>query len=206
MQQTNQRKAQRSRCMYCGTVDRGKGCRFGPHGVHFHAEDSTKCAYCGSSSYGRGCKLNPINDLHVHGTSYNNMFRESVQSFLDNTILINELKKDFKDFLAYKLGIIDEKGNKIKNPINEQEKVAFGPFVKTVIKLKKYLGSKIDLLEASSLLEQNLIPLNENIEKYKKMLEYKDKVSNIVNDLYKTLDEAQQEGLSLDDIKNFIKA
>lgn len=192
--------------MYCGSVDRGKGCRYAPHGVHFHPDDSTKCAYCGSASYGRGCKLNPGNDLHVHGTSYNNMFRESVQSFLDNSVLINELKKDFKEFLAYKLGIIDENGNKTKNPITEQEKVAFGPFVKTVIKLKKYLGAKTDLMEAGALLEHNSVPVQEDIVKYKKVLEYQDKVSDIVNELYKTLDEAQQEGLSLDDIKKLIKA
>jgi len=192
--------------MYCGSVDRGKGCRYAPHGVHFHPDDSTKCAYCGSASYGRGCKLNPVNDLHVHGTSYNNMFRESVQSFLDNSVLINELKKDFKQFPAYKLGIIDQNGNKIKNPITEQEKVAFGPFVKTVIKLKKYLGAKTDLIEAGALLEHNSVPVQEDIVKYKKVLEYQDKVSDIVNELYKTLDEAQQEGLSLDDIKKLIKA
>lgn len=192
--------------MYCGSVDRGKGCRYAPHGVHFHPDDSTKCAYCGSASYGRGCKLNPVNDLHVHGTSYNNMFRESVQSFLDNSVLINELKKDFKEFPAYKLGIIDQNGNKIKNPITEQEKVAFGPFVKTVIKLKKYLGAKTDLIEAGALLEHNSVPVQEDIVKYKKVLEYQDKVSDIVNELYKTLDEAQQEGLSLDDIKKLIKA
>lgn len=192
--------------MYCGSADRGKGCRYAPHGVHFHPDDFTKCAYCGSASYGRGCKLNPVNDLHVHGTSYNNMFRESVQSFLDNKILLKELKKDFTEFPCYKLGIIDLNGNKIKNPITEQEKVAFGPFVKTVIKLKKYLGAKIDLLEASSLLENSSIPIQEDIEKYKKILEYKDKVSGVINELYKTLNEAQQEGLSLDDIKTLLKA
>lgn len=204
--QAHNKAKQRSRCMYCGSVDRGKGCRYAPHGVHFHPDDSTKCAYCGSASYGRGCKLNPANDLHVHGTSYNNMFRESVQSFLDNSVLINELKKDFKQFPAYKLGIIDQNGNKIKNPITEQEKVAFGPFVKTVIKLKKYLGAKTDLIEAGALLEHNSVPVQEDIVKYKKVLEYQDKVSDIVNELYKTLDEAQQEGLSLDDIKKLIKA
>ena len=204
MQQTNQRKPQRSRCMYCGSVDRGKGCRFGPHGVHFHPDDSTKCAYCGSSSYGKGCKLNPTGDLHVHGTSYNNMFRESFQGFLDHGILLNELKKEFAEFECFKLGIIDENGNKLRNPIDEKEQACFSPMVKTIIKLKKYLGSKVDLLEATELLEQTTT--KENIEQYKMFLEYQDKIDSLVNGIYQTLDEAYSNGLSLESVKKLVKA
>jgi hypothetical protein len=50
------------------------------------------------------------------------------------------------------------------------------------------------------------IALNENIEHYKKVLEYQNKVDAIVNELYKVLDEAQQEGLPLEDIKKLVKA
>lgn len=206
MQPTNQRKPQKSRCMYCGSVDHGKGCRFGPHGVHFHPDDSTKCGFCGSTSYGRGCRLNPTSDLHVHGSNFNSMYRESIQSFLDNEVLLRELKKDFKEFRCFELGLIDEKGNKIKNPITEQEKLSFTPFVKTVLKIKKYLGSKMDLLEAQNDLSASSMQLNENIEHYKKVLEYQSKVSDIVNDLYKTLDEATANGLCLEDIQKLLKA
>lgn len=192
--------------MYCGSVDHGKGCRFGPHGVHFHPDDSTKCGFCGSTSYGRGCRLNPTSDLHVHGSNFNSMYRESMQSFLDNEVLLRELKKDFKEFRCFELGLIDEKGNKIKNPITEQEKLSFTPFVKTVLKIKKYLGSKMELLEAQNDLSASSMQLNENIEHYKKVLEYQSKVSDIVNDLYKTLDEATANGLCLEDIQKLLKA
>ena len=204
MQATNQRKPQKSRCMYCGSQDRGKGCRFGPHNVHFHPDDSTKCAYCGSSSYGKGCKLNPTADLHVHGASYNNMFRESVQGFLDHNILLKELKKDFADFECCKAGIIDQNGNKLRNPVNESEQACFTPMVKTIIKLKKYLGSKVDLLEATELLEQTTA--NENVEHYKKFLEYRDKIDTLVNEIYHTLDEAYNDGLNLETVKKLVKA
>ena len=206
MQPTNQRKPQKSRCMYCGSVDHGKGCRFGPHGVHFHPDDSTKCGFCGSTSYGRGCRLNPTSDLHVHGSNFNSMYRESMQSFLDNEVLLRELKKDFKEFRCFELGLIDEKGSKIKNPITEQEKLSFTPFVKTVLKIKKYLGSKMELLEAQTDLSASSMQLNENIEHYKKVLEYQSKVSDIINDLYKTLDEATANGLCLEDIQKLLKA
>lgn len=196
----------KSRCTFCGSPDYGKGCRYGPHGVHFHPDNSTKCSYCGSPDYGKGCRLNPTGNIHVHGAVYNNMYKEHMQSFLDNTILLNELKKDYKEFQCYALGIIDENGNKLKNPITEQEQLSYSSFTKTVLKLKKYLGSKIDLLEATNSLEKLSVPLNENVEHYKKILLYQEKIDNIINELYKTLEEAQQSGLPLEDVKRLVKA
>jgi len=191
--------------MYCGSTTRGKGCRYAPHGVHFFPDNPTKCAYCGSPNYGKGCHVNPIGDTHVHGTNYTNMFKESLQSFLDNEIFLNEIKKDYKQLLVYKLGIIDENGNKIRNPISENEQSAYSPMIKTIIRLKKYLGSKADLLDANSLLEKHTFEAND-IEKYKKIVEYKDRVESVINELYEIFDTAAQDGLSFEDIKTLIKA
>ena len=116
MQPTNKPSKQRSRCLYCGSLDRGKGCAYGPHKVHFHAGDDTKCSYCGSTDYGRGCKVNPISNLHMHGVNINDSLKIDVQAFLDKEFLMNELTKNFKDFEAFRLQIIDEHGNKIKQP------------------------------------------------------------------------------------------
>ena len=195
----------KSRCIHCGSTDYGRGCRYGPHGFHFHSNDSAKCSYCGSQNYGRGCKLNPTNDLHVHGGVFNSMLKDSVQSFLDNTVLLKELKKEYKDFQCFKLGIIDNAGNKIKNPVTEQEQLSYTSFTKTILKLKRYIGSKIELIEASESLELS-IALNENIEHYKKVTEYQNKISVVVDELYKVLSEAQLDGLPLEDIKRLIKA
>lgn len=206
MQPSNQRKQLKSRCVFCGSTDYGKGCRHGPHNTHFHPDDSTKCSFCGSPDYGKGCKINPTNNLHIHGGVYNNMYKESVQSFLDNATLLNLLKKDFKDFECYKLGIIDENGNKLKTPITEQEQISYSSFTKTVLKLKKYLGPKVELMEASNSLEKLTVSLNENIEHYKVFLEYQTKVETLINELYKTLDEAQQNGIPLEEVKLLLKA
>lgn len=134
------------------------------------------------------------------------MYKESVQSFLDNATLLNLLKKDFKDFECYKLGIIDENGNKLKTPITEQEQISYSSFTKTVLKLKKYLGPKVELMEASNSLEKLTVSLNENIEHYKVFLEYQTKVETLINELYKTLDEAQQSGIPLEEVKLLLKA
>lgn len=205
MQPTNQFKKQQSRCSFCGSVNRGKGCRYAPHGVHFHPTDSTKCSYCGSSDYGRGCKLNPTSDLHVRGAIFNPMIKESVQNFMDNEILINELKKSYSDFACYKFGIIDANGNKLKTPITEEEQASFSPMIKTVLRLKRYLGSKIELIEASTFLERESLPV-ENVVKYQKLLEYKDKIDIITSQLFKVLDEATIDGLSIEDVKKLLKA
>jgi hypothetical protein len=191
--------------MYCGSTDYGRGCRYGPHGVHLHSDTPGKCVYCGSPNFGRGCKVNPTDEIHIHGINYNTMFRENLQSFLDNEIFLKELKKDFVDFQCYKLGIIDENGNKIKTPITEEQKHSFSPMIKTIIRLKKYLGSKIELMEIQNLAE-NQVNMKTDLIRYEKLLDYKDRVEDIVNDLYRVLEEAQQDGLKIEEIKKLIQA
>ena len=206
MQPTNQSKSIKSRCSFCGSADYGKGCRFAPHGVHMHQSNGAKCVYCGSTNYGKGCRLNPTSNLHVHGINYNSMFQESLQSHLDDTFLVNELKKDFKEFCCYSLGIINEKGDRIKVPLTEEEKRSYNSFTRTVIRLKKLLGSKVDLLKASLSLEKENCVVNEGFEKRLLRLKYQTEVDNKVNELYRTFEEAQREGLTLKEIQSFIKA
>jgi hypothetical protein len=206
MHPTNKHKHQKNRCVYCGSTDYGKGCRYGPHGIHFHPEDSTKCSFCGSSDYGKGCKINPTSNIHVHGGVYNNMYKETVQSFLDELILIKELKKHYTELQCYKLGLIDENGNKIKNPTTLEEQSSYSPFVKTLLRIKKYLGPKLDLIEASTLLEKSTKPVNEDLTRYKKLLEYQDNINEVVNDLYQVVNQAQADGFSLEEINKLIKA
>ena len=194
-----------SRCIYCGSTTRGKGCKYGPYGVHFHPDNVKKCAYCGSTNYGRGCKTNPTSDLHIHGINYNSMFKEQIESFLEYKIFIENLKKPFVEFKAYKLKLIDENGNKIKTPATDLEKFAYSPFVRTIIKIKKYLGSKLDLIEAENNLVTETLQM-EDLSKYKKLLEYKDEVGRVINSLYDVIERANDDGFSLDEINQLLKA
>jgi hypothetical protein len=189
-----------SRCMYCNSTSYGKGCKFAPKGVHFHPDNSKKCSYCGSTSYGKGCKLNPFGDIHLHGIDFNKMFNES----LKNKFLLNMLNKEFKDFEAYKLGVINEKGDKIKNPITEQELLAYSPETKTILKVKKYLGSKLDLINQTALLE-NSNNLNYNKNNHKKLLQYEEKFNNIFAELHQTASDALKEGLSVEQVQKLLQ-
>ncbi len=189
-----------SRCMYCNSTSYGKGCRFAPKGVHFHPEDPKKCSYCGSTSYGRGCRLNPFGDIHLHGIDYNKMFNESFK----NKFLLSMLNKEYKDFEAYKLGIINEKGDKIKEPITEQELQAYSPETKTILKVKKYLGSKLDLINQTAVLE-NINALNYNKKNHKKLLQFEEKFNNIFAELHELTDEALKEGLSIEQVQKLLQ-
>jgi hypothetical protein len=185
-----------SRCMYCNSTSYGKGCKYAPKGIHFHPDDSKKCSYCGSTGYGRGCKLNPFSDIHLHGVDYNKMFNESFK----NKFLITQLNKNFTDFEAYKLGVINKNGDKIKEPISEQEKAAYSPETKTILKIKKYLGTKLDLINQTAILE-NTSKIKYNKENHKLFLQYEQKINDIIAELHKTTDEALKEGLSLEQVQ-----
>ena len=62
------------------------------------------------------------------------MYKENMQSFLDSAVLLKELKKDYKEFQCYTLGIIDENGNKIKPPTTLEEQLSYSSFTRTILK------------------------------------------------------------------------
>lgn len=200
MPQANQTKTLKSRCNFCGSTDYGKGCKYGPQGVHLHADDPLRCSFCGSTDYGRGCRLNPSSNIHVRGATYNNMYKETLQSFLNSKILIKEIKKPYTEFECYRYKIIDKDGNKIKNPSTVEEHASYCSLTRTILKIKRFLGSKIDLIETVNDLQTTSTVINENKEHYKKILEYKEKIDNITQQLYKTIDEAQMDGISLTEL------
>lgn len=185
-----------SRCMYCNSTSYGRGCKYAPKGIHFHPSDPKKCSYCGSPNFGRGCKLNPFSDIHLHGIDYNKMFNES----LKNRFLLLMLNKEYKEFEAYKLGIINQNGDKIKEPVTEQEQAAYSPETKTILKIKKYLGPKLDLINQTAILE-SASKLNYNKDNHKKVLHYEQKINDIIAELHKTTEEALKEGLSVEQVQ-----
>jgi len=193
-----------NRCIYCGSTSYGKGCKFGPQGIHFHPEDPKRCSYCGSTSYGKGCKFNPFNDIHMHGVEFNAMFKETLQKSMHNQFLLNELNKKIENFVAYKLGIIDNNGNKIKDPITEEEKASYSPVTKTILKIKKYLGSKLDLINQTALLESSN-KLNYNKNNHKQILMYEEKFNDIFKQLHEATDNALSDGLTLEQIETMIQ-
>lgn len=193
-----------SRCMYCGSPSFGKGCRYGPKGTHFHPTDPRKCSWCGSPDYGKGCKLNPFNNLHIHGIEYNTMIKENMEGVLQNQLFLSLLKQDITDYQAYKLNLIDKCGNKIKEPITEEEKQSLTPAVKTILRIKKFLGPKLDLIEHVTLLEKTQ-KIDFNKEKYQKLIAYENKVNDIIEQFHRLVESAYKDGISFEDLENLIQ-
>jgi len=69
------------------------------------------------------------------------------------TYLMNTLSKPFTEFAAFKMGLINEHGDILKRPETQDEKDAWSLQEQYVIKLKKLLGNKIDILNTSLYLE-----------------------------------------------------
>lgn len=189
-----------SRCVFCGSTAYGRGCRFGPKGHHFHPDDPTKCSWCGSTSFGYGCKLNPHGNTHVHGIDYNPMLKEA----LKNNFILNQLNKPINEFEAYKLKIIDEQGNKIKEPVTEQEKNAYSCAVRTVIKIKRYLGPKLDLINNSIVLESES-KIVYNKENHQRVLALEDKISELYESFSETINQALKDGIPLEQINAILQ-
>lgn len=206
MQPTNQHRTQKSRCVFCNSTDYGRGCRFGPQGVHFHPHDFSKCSYCGSPDFGKGCRLNPSGNLHIHGGVYNNMYKESLHTILDNSILISELKKDYTEFECYKLGITDNNGNKIKQPVTESELLAYSPLTKTILRVKKYLGAKVDLLDVAQTFNRETTGIHESVEQHKKIVLYRERFDLLINQMYQIIEEAQNDGIPAENLRKIIRA
>lgn len=69
--------------------------------------------------------------------------------------MVKILYQDWTSTKAYKLGIIDEQGNKLRSPVGLDEKSAYSPFIRLVFRLKRLLAmvpggtSKIGSLAAA---------------------------------------------------------
>jgi hypothetical protein len=150
--------------------------------------------------YGKGCKYNPTGDMHVHGIDYNMMFSESIS----NQFLLKTLNKPYVEFLAYKLGIIDDCGNKIKEPITEEEIKSYSPDVKTILKIKRYLGSKLELINQTVVLEKHN-NFTYNKDKHKLLLQYEDKINNIIAELHETTEQALKDGISVEQVRTMLQ-
>jgi hypothetical protein len=88
------------------------------------------------------------------------------ESFI-TAYMIKTLSQPFTEMLAYKNGIIDQNGNQLKRPVTIDEKNSLTALDSYIIKLKKLLGNKIDLVNHTMFLEATTkTPKNLTQEEY----------------------------------------
>jgi uncharacterized protein (UPF0335 family) len=132
------------------------------------------------------------------------MFNETIQKALHNQFLLRELNKNFEEFEAFKNSIIDSDGNKIKEPVTEQEKSSYSPIVKTILKVKKYLGSKLDLINQTAIMESET-KLNYNKENHLAVLRYEEKINDIISQLHEVTSNALSHGLTVEQVEAMLQ-
>lgn len=107
---------------------------------------------------------------HFNEFKNENILNEGLISYATDLVMafriVKILYQDWDKTAAYKLGIIDASGNKIKQAENIDEKSAYSPFIRLVFKIKKLLNAipggdtKIGSLAAA----YALLKENENID------------------------------------------
>jgi len=197
-----------SKCMYCNAETYGKGCPYSPHNTHVHADDPKRCIYCGAAAFGTGCVYNPFGKHHVHGVEYNTMMRENVHSSLSTAAVLLRLSQPIIESAAYKHGIVDEDGNRLKIPETIEEKKAFTPLDAYMFKLRNFITeSQLQLLNSSVIIELASKPIEDSEflpEKYEKNLEIRDRLKFIVNEYKSIMLDSVQSDIKLSEIENML--
>ncbi len=109
--------------------------------------------------------------------------------------IISKLNTPITESKAYKIGLITETGNIIKNPETTDEKNCFSVIERYILNVKKLLGNKIDLLNNSLYLEKiNKLPTTS--DNYEAELNLRKELKISVKRFKEALDYATMKHLS----------
>lgn len=196
------------KCMYCNSSSYGTGCAYGPKGIHVHPQNAGgKCIYCGSSNIGSGCAYNPFGKNHVRGVDYNAMVKEAAEYGLTLGYLLRRLSKPIMEWDAYKVGLIDERGNIKRKPALAIEKNLLSKADIYVLRLKQMLSeAEIDILNNSIYLKKldEAKPTQKIIEQYELEVDTEYKIKENIDQLQKIISEANNLGLDISTIEKLI--
>lgn len=196
-----------SRCMFCNSTAYGTGCAYSPHRKHVHITDGNKCIYCGSTSVGMGCPLNPFSKMHVRGVEFNMMSKESIHKSVMTSLFLERLIQPIQEMPAFKLGLIDENGCKIKECESIEEQTALTPLDIHILKIRRLIGEDVlDLFKSNVLLEMvaSQKPEKFNAEQYQREVKLSASIAHIIEDLHEVFANGAEQGFSRAHIENII--
>ena len=200
---------QPSKCMYCSQTTYGKGCPYSPHRTHVHTDDPKRCIYCGQTTYGNGCSYNPFGKQHIHGVEFNLMIKESVHRSFSAGVLFTRLLQPITETPAFKLGLIDAQGKRVKVPETLEERNALTPIDAYILRLHRLIGEgNLELLNSGTILSLLSEPINESAQfdakRYEKEVELQERIANMVADYKSILFDACESNISIDKIENMV--
>lgn len=187
----------KSKCMYCDSTAYGKSCPYGPQRLHVHVDSPRKCVWCGSTATGASCPYNPFGKVHQRGITYNPVMIESLENGIIQGIVMKKLAQPIKESLAYRLGLIDESGNVIREPDTLEERKALSGVDKYLIKVKNLMKEKLEILNLALYYENKEVDTIEDIEQlYPIELECKDEVNECIEKLSSIANDYARRGIS----------
>lgn len=194
-------------CMYCNSTAYGTGCPYSSSKKHVHTDDPKRCIYCGSTSLGTGCPHNSTGKVHVRGAEFNTMIREGTNNMLTSSLLKMYLKSDITQTPAFKAGVVDEDGYKIKTPETPVERTSFGVLEAYLFKVRRMMGrGSLELLEATDLLESAMhnSQLTSDVDSFKKQLELKKQVEFLAEEYKKMIIYAYENNIHCNEIHDMM--
>lgn len=194
-----------SKCMYCDGVGYGKSCPYGPQRLHVHVDDAKRCVWCGSTSKGASCPYNPFGKVHQTGITYNPVVIESLQNGIIQGLVMKKLSQPISESNAFKMGLIDENGNVIREPETLMERKALTGVDKYLIKIKNLVKEKLDILNLTLYYENKEADSIEDIaELYPIELECKDELNECVTRMMGIASEYSQKGISTGKLEQMV--
>lgn len=192
-----------SKCMYCGQQSYGIGCPYAPSRVHVHVDDPKRCIYCGHTGYGIGCPYNPTSRTHIHGVEFNNAMKESTDRIFTAQFLITRLTQPIIESPAYKIGLIDESGKRVRLPETDEEKAAFTPIDAYCFRLRRMIGEdRLALLDSTVLLELLSMehkPFQQQL--HESEITLRERIAQLVHEYKSVVNDGSQMGFSMNDIE-----
>lgn len=186
-----------SKCMYCDSLSYGKSCPYGPQKLHVHVDDPKRCVWCGSTALGASCPYNPFGKIHQRGITYNPVMIEALENGIIQGLVMQKLATPISETLAHKLGLVDGKGNTIREPDNLMERKALTGVDKYLIKVKNLLEKKLDILNLSLYYENKEMDSIEDMsELYPIELECMDDISECISKLSTIANDYSAKGIS----------
>lgn len=186
-----------SKCMYCDSPAYGKSCPYGPQKLHTHVDDPKKCVWCGSTSIGATCPYNPFGKVHQRGITYNPVMIEALENGIIQGLVMKKLATPISETSAFKMGMIDDKGNVIREPETIEERKMMTGVDKYLIKVRNLLKEKLDILNLTLYYENKELDTVEDIAHlYPIELECGDQITECISRLTNIANEYSKRGIS----------
>lgn len=192
-------------CVHCNSKVYGRTCPYGPKKTHCHTDDPARCIWCGSTIIGPGCPFNPFGNYHQRGYAVNTLALEAFEDGIVHGVIMKRLSSPLSETTAFKIGLIDDNGNVLREPKTIEERNALTGSDKYLIKIRNLVKNNIDLLNTTLYFENKD---EYDLEELKKMYpiesDCKFEIDESVGKLFKIVESFTRQGVKSSKIEQLL--